>query len=159
MIAALALPSCTPTAEPATATTVDLNADLEALKALQAVEEEAHMTEQPALLVNMLNDTFCNIKNGEVKYFTKDEMTERFIKYFDSVEFVRWKNSSPQLYTISPDGMMAHILVQKEVELNDETGPKPIREKTNFAWTELWKKKEGRWKLYTVTSTENAMKD
>jgi hypothetical protein len=134
--------------------TVDLDAELAELTKLQEREQEAHLTEQPALLVNMLSDTFCQIKNGEVKYYTKDEMTDRLVKYFYSVEFIKWENLKAPVITISPDGEMAHILVQKKVELILSDQDKPTREKTTFAWTELWKKKDGRWKLFTVTTTD-----
>jgi hypothetical protein len=133
---------------------VDLDTEKTALLKLQAVEQEAHLTEQPALLVHMLSDTFCQVKNGEVKYFSQDEMTDHFVKYFYSVEFVTWNDIKPPVITLSPDGLMAHILVTKEVELILSEQDKPTREKTNYAWTELWKKKNGQWKLHTVTTTE-----
>lgn len=133
---------------------VDLKTERSALLALQAVEKEAHLTEQPALLVHMLSDTFCQIKNGEVSYFTKDQMTDRFVKYFFSVEFVKWEDINPPVITLSPDGMMAHIMVTKDVEVILSEQDKPTREKTKFAWTELWKKQDGKWKLFSVTTTD-----
>ncbi len=137
---------------------IDLNAETTELLRLQAVVQEAHLTEQPALLVHMLNDTFCNIKNGEVKYYTHDEMTDRFVKYFYSVEFIKWADIKPPVITISPDGEMAHVLIQKEVELILSEADKPTRERTEYAWTELWKKNPdvsgGKWKLFTITSTD-----
>ena len=133
---------------------VDLQKELGALTELQKLEQTAHLEEQPALLVNMLNDTFTQIKNGEVSYFTKDQMTERFISYFESVEFIKWEDARPPVYSISADGSMAHILVQKHVVVDIEQDTAGTRETTNFAWTEMWRKKEGRWKMYSVTTTE-----
>ena len=137
---------------------IDLDAEKATLMELQAREQEAHLTEQPALLVNMLHDTLCQIKNGEVSYLTKDQMTDRLVKYFYSVEFIKWENIKAPVITISPDGLMAHVLVTKTVELIVSDQDKPTREKTEFAWTELWKKNPdvsgGRWKLYTVTTTD-----
>ncbi|HQW26645.1 MAG TPA: hypothetical protein PLV75_11820, partial [Saprospiraceae bacterium] len=101
-----------------------------------------------------LNDTFTQIKNGDVSYFTKDQMTERFISYFESVEFIKWEDTGPPVFTISDDGSMAHILVQKHVVVDIEQDTAGTRETTNFAWTEMWRKKEGRWKMYSVTTTE-----
>ena len=143
---------------PPPAPVVNLDDEIAELLKLQAREQEAHLSEQPALLVNMLNDTLCQIKNGEVKYFSKDDMTDRLVKYFYSVEFVKWDDIKPPVITLSPDGTMAHILVQKEVEVILADRDKPTRERTEFAWTELWKKNPdasgGRWKLYSVTTTD-----
>jgi hypothetical protein len=133
---------------------IDLAKEMETLSLLQQQEQKAHLEEQPALLVNMLNDTLTQVKNGTVSYYTKDQMTERFIKYFESVEFFKWEDIAPPVYTIAEDGSIAHILIRKKVIINDVTGPEPVRDTTLFAWTELWKKKEGRWKMYEVTTTE-----
>jgi len=133
---------------------VDLQKEISVLAELQKQEQRAHLEEQPALLVNTLNDTFTQIKNGDVSYFTKDQMTERFISYFESVEFIKWEDTGPPVFTISDDGSMAHILVQKHVVVDIEQDTAGTRETTNFAWTEMWRKKEGRWKMYSVTTTE-----
>ncbi len=132
----------------------DLSKELEALASLQKQEQTAHLQEEPAPLVNMLNDTLTQVKNGEVSYFTKDQMTERFIRYFEGVEFFKWEDIQSPVYSISEDATMAQILIQKLVVVNDVSGTEPIRDTTRFAWTELWKKKEGLWKMYQVTSTD-----
>lgn len=133
---------------------VDLQKEIAALAQLQKQEQDAHLQEQPALLVNMLHDTLTQVKNGVVSYYTKDEMTERFISYFESVEFIKWEDVRPPVYTISDDGSMAHILIQKNVVVDMEQDTAGTRETTNFVWTELWKKKEGRWKMHSVTTTD-----
>jgi hypothetical protein len=134
--------------------TPDIPKEIEALALLQKQEQDAHLQESPALLVNMLHDTLIQVKNGEVSYYTKDQMTERFIKYFEGVEFFKWEDIQPPVYTLSTDATMANILIRKRVVLNDVSGPEPVRDTTLFAWTELWKKKEGRWKMYQVTTTD-----
>ena len=137
-----------------TETTFDPTKEIEVLTQLQKQEQDAHLQEQPALLVNMLNDTLVQIKNGEVSHYTKDDMTERFIKYFESVEFFKWEDTQPPIFTLSDDGSMANVLIRKRVITNDVTVDPPARDTTDFAWTELWRKKGERWKLYQVTSTE-----
>jgi len=132
----------------------DLNKEIEALSLLQKQEQTAHLEEQPAPLVNMLNDTLTEIKNGVVSYLTKDQMTERLMNYFYEVEFIKWEDTQPPVYSLSEDGTMAHILIRKRVEVNVEKDGAITRESTDFAWTELWKKKDGKWKLYSVTTTD-----
>lgn len=133
---------------------VDLQKEISALTELQKQEQRAHLEEQPALLVNILHDTLTQVKNGVVSHYTKDQMTERFISYFESVEFLKWEDTAPPVYTISEDGSMAHILIQKQVIVDIEQDTTGTRETTNFAWTEMWRKKDGGWKMYSVTTTE-----
>lgn len=147
-IAAFSIFACSPPK-------ADKAKDLSALAELQKQEQAAHLQEEPAILVNMLNDTLVQIKNGEVTSLTKDQMTSRFMQYFDAVEFIKWEDNQPPVYSISDDGTMAHVLIRKHVEVSIETDSIPTREVTDFAWTELWKKKDGRWKMYVVTSTES----
>ena len=133
----------------------DIVKELNTLAELQKQEQAAHLQEEPALLVNMLNDTLVQIKNGQVTSFTKDQMTSRFMQYFDTVEFIKWEDNQPPAYSISDDATMAHVLIRKHVEVSMETDSMPTREITDFAWTELWRKKDGRWKLYMVTTTDS----
>lgn len=130
------------------------NDDIDRLKELQLQEQTAHLTKDVPLFLDIFADTLCQIKNGTVSYFTKEQISNRFTNYFSSVEFLKWEDSAAPLIQISDDGSMAHILVQKHVELyvlGDTTQTINI---TDFAWTELWKKDEGKWKLHTTTSTE-----
>lgn len=147
LVAGLSVVACAPPK-------VDMQKEIAILMELQKQEQAAHLEEQPALLVNMLNDTLTQVKNGVVSYYTKDQMTERFIRYFESVEFIKWEDAHPPFFTISDDGSMAHVLVQKQVIVDMEQDTTGTRETTDFAWTEMWKKKDGRWKLYSVTTTE-----
>jgi hypothetical protein len=133
---------------------VDLSKETEVLSLFQKQEQTAHLNEEPALLVHMLNDTLTQIKNGVVSYYSKDQMTERFKNYFDAVEFIKWEDTQPPKYTVSEDGTMAHILICKQVEVKFDKEGATTREVTYFAWTELWKKKDGKWKMYSVTTTD-----
>lgn len=127
--------------------------DVSILMEFQEQERTAHLQKDVSLLVEMLHDTVCQIKDGKVTYLTKDEMASRFRQYFGMVEFIRWENSNPPLVTLSDDHSLAHVLVQRHVELvlKDSVLTSEI---TDFAWTELWKKKNDKWRLYTITTTD-----
>jgi hypothetical protein len=129
------------------------NKDIAVLLGRQEQEQIAHLTKNVPLFLEMFHDTVCQIKNGTVSFQTKEEMGERFTRYFGMVDFIKWQDSHPPVITLSEDRSMAHILVRKRVELVVKDSSSTI-EKTDFAWTELWKKKHGNWKLYTVTSTD-----
>lgn len=131
----------------------DTNEDRSILSGFLQQEQTAHLTKNVPLFMEMLHDTVCQIKNGKVTYQTKAEMAERITRYFNVVDFIKWEDSHTPVITLSEDRTLAHILVQKRVELIVKDSLSTT-EKTDFAWTELWKKKHGTWKLYTITSTD-----
>lgn len=132
--------------------TVSPETNLKELTRLQQQEQQAHMRKDVLLLVEMFHDTLCQVQNGRVSYFTKQEMSNRFAMYFDAVEFIRWEDNYPPKIQLSTDGSMAHITVQKGVELVVKADSSI--QKTDFAWTELWRKGNQGWKLYSISSTE-----
>jgi hypothetical protein len=134
--------------------TVDLDKEIQTLSILQKQEQVAHLTNDALLLDGIFNDTVCQVKNGEISYFAKEQMEERFSNYFNNVAFLKWEDLNDPIYTLSEDGTLAHILINKRVELTEKLDTTGFVHKTDFAWSELWKKKAGEWKLYTITSTD-----
>ena len=133
----------------------DHQRDLALLTSYQKDGQTAHLQKNPDRLVSHFHDTLTQLRNGEVTFHTKPEMKERFTQYFNRVEFITWEDTSPPAITISEDATLAQILVQKRVELYEKSDTTRTIEKTNFAWAELWKKKNGEWKLYVVTTTDD----
>lgn len=127
--------------------------DVAILMEFQVQERKAHLEKDVSQMVEMMHDTVCQIKGGTVTYFTKDQMARRFGQYFSMVEFIKWEDSNPPVLTLSQDHSLAHVLVQRHVELVVKDSVSTV-EKTDFAWTELWKKKNDRWRLYTITTTD-----
>lgn len=132
----------------------NLEPELETLKRLQREEQEAHLTNNALLLHRIVADTLCQVKNGEVSFLTNEQVVNRFESYFSGVEFVRWEDSAEPIFVISEDATLAHVLVQKHVELIAKSDSTRTIQKTDFGWTELWRKRNGQWKLYTITSTQ-----
>lgn len=127
--------------------------ELAKLSAFQKQEQSAHLTNNPNLLLSMMTDSLMQVKSGRVQYFTKPQLKERFTSYFKAVQFVKWDDTAPPVYTISPDGQMATVLVQKRVELREISDTSGTIQKTDFVWLELWKKVQGNWRMYGNIST------
>jgi hypothetical protein len=133
----------------------DHQRDLELLISYQKDAQTAHLQNNPELLIRHFVDTLTQIRNGVVSRETKTAMKERFSNYFGSVHFKSWEDITQPIITISDDATLAQIMVQKKVELFERSDTTHTRHTTNFAWTELWKKKNGEWKLYVVTTTDD----
>lgn len=128
--------------------------DKEILTAYQKQEQTAHLTYNAPLLLEMMSDTVTQVKGGVVKKFVKAQMLERFTQYFGMVEFIKWEDSAPPVYYLSDDGSMASVIVQRRVELRVKNDTSKTIEKTDFAWTELWRKEHGQWRMHTNISTD-----
>ncbi|MFL5546063.1 MAG: nuclear transport factor 2 family protein [Gemmatimonadales bacterium] len=78
-----------------------------------------------------------------------------FQEYLDASTFQAWDDIVPPRIKISPDGQMAHAIVQKRVHLtaNDSTG-KVQPERTRFAWMSVYEKQGGKWRLAAIASTD-----
>ena len=68
-----------------------------------------------------------------------------------------WDDLAPPHIRVSPDGQMAYVVVQKSVRLTapDSAGV-PEAEHTIFAWVEFYEKRNGRWTLTAVASTDRS---
>lgn len=135
--------------------TVDLEAERESLMRLQQQQQEAHLTYDAELFVDMFYDPILQLRGGTI--YERDRATNlaRVQRYFDNVQFQAWEDIEPPRIRISADGSMAYIIVHKRVELTfeDEDGITQ-REHTIFAWLETWEKIEGIWKLMAAASTD-----
>jgi hypothetical protein len=115
----------------------------------------AHLEKRADLLVASFADSFLNISHGTVALRSPAESQARFQAYFDRVTFQEWDDSAPPLIRISPDGQMAYVVVQKSVRLTapDSAGAQRP-EHTVYAWVELYEKRDGKWTLMAVVSTD-----
>ncbi len=133
----------------------DPDADRAALLRLHDLQREAHISKQAQLLTGTFADTFYSIARGRVTTPTRAESDARLSAYFAQSTFLEWDDIAPPIVSVSPDGQMAYIIVQKRVRLTspDSTGH-PGEERTDFAWLETWEKRDGQWRLTTVASTD-----
>jgi hypothetical protein len=133
----------------------DLAADRAELLRMHELGRTAHLEKRADLLVASFADSFLNISRGAVALRGPKESQTRFQAYLDRSSFQEWDDLASPLIRISPDGQMAYKVVQKSVRLvaPDSAGvPRP--EHTIFAWVELYEKRDGKWTLMGVASTD-----
>jgi Domain of unknown function (DUF4440) len=132
----------------------DLAADRAVLLQLHAVQRQAHLEHNAGLLTASFADTFYSLGRGRVTTPTRAESTERFQAYFDQSEFTAWDDTAPPVIRISPDGQMAYVIVQKRVTLTAKDTVAGPRQDVQYAWLSTYEKRDGRWQLTALASTE-----
>ena len=123
--------------------------------ALHNAQRDYHFNNMPEEFVNQMTDDFISVNRGEINMPDKDSMKAMFGNYFSSVKFIKWDDVTDPIIRFSEDGTMAYTVVDKMVKLRyDAPEDKSIMDSTRFAWTAIYLKKEGEWKVDNVTSTD-----
>ena len=125
---------------------------LGAIKAILAKEQQAHLEENVSLLFGEQSNPVLDINRGEVRELSPEAGRERFTNYFNAVDFIKWEDIASPIFHFSADSTMAVVTVQKKVIVR-EIATSEI-DTTDFAWTSIYEKKDGQWKMTLITSTQ-----
>ena len=126
--------------------------NLNAIKAILAQEQRAHLEKNVSLLFATETDSVLDINHGVVKKISPKAGRERFTNYFNAVDFIKWEDRAAPIFHFSADSTMAVVTVQKQVIVREITTS--VIDTTDFAWTSIYEKKDGQWKMTLITSTQ-----
>jgi len=134
---------------------LDKEAERGQILALHKLQRDYHFDKDSIAFANQLSENFISVNKGEITRPGKKETISRYHKYFSSVEFVKWDDLTEPIIRFSEDGKLAYTIVDKIVRVayENENGEK-IETETHFAWTAIYKKYGGEWKIDCVTSTQ-----
>ena len=83
-------------------------------------------------------------------------MRKRFTEYFQGAEFTAWDDLEPPIIHVSPDGMMAWMIVRVKVAYTKANASgKKTQESTVLAWLSCYEKQGGKW-IHTANVTTAA---
>lgn len=130
-------------------------ADSLAILALHDAARTAHLEKRADLLVSEWADDFVSVSQGGVSAGDRERGRASFQAYFDASTFQAWDDIVPPRITVSKDGEMAYVVVQKRVHLTSKGADgREQAERTRFAWLSVYRKIDGRWKLAAIASTD-----
>ena len=132
----------------------DLEKEKQTILSMLQTERKAHFDRNVDLFMSEFADSMVSVNKGVVSSPTKAEHKERIGKYFDSVHFIRWDDSVDPIIRFSDDGSLAYAIIQKDVIVMypDSLG-KAIYDTTHYAWTSIYRKQKGEWKVECNIST------
>lgn len=122
---------------------------------LHHLERVYHFNKDSVGFVGLFSDNFISVNKGQITTPSHEESMAKYATYFSLVEFVKWDDVAQPIIRFSEDGTMAYKIVDKIVEIKykNEKGEEQ-RNKSHFAWTTIYKKYGGNWKIECVTSTK-----
>lgn len=115
----------------------------------------AHVLDDVKLLVHGSADLVTEVNRGKVSIGTPAQSERRLSAYFAAVDFLEWDDIKPPIINVSRDGTWASVVVQKRVRLLARDAQRVSHEHTTYAWTELWRQREGRWERFHTSSTDS----
>lgn len=115
-------------------------------------QRQAHFEKNAELLLAGGSEDFIEVNRGMVRKPTHEESVKRLQSYFDAVEFVKWDDVSPPVFSFSDDGTMATTIVDKLVILKVKDKDNRL-DTTHYAWLAVYKKHNGQWQLHRIGST------
>jgi hypothetical protein len=118
------------------------------------MERKAHFERNVDLFVSEFADSMISVNKGKVSKLSVEQNKKRIEPYFSSVKFIKWDNMAEPVIKFSDDGSMAYAIIQKEVILTypDSTG-KAFFDTSYYAWSSIYRKQKGEWKIECNIST------
>ena len=133
---------------------VDIEKERKTILTMLQTERKAHFDRNVELFMSEFADSMISVNRGEVSTPTKEKNKERIGKYFGTVQFIKWDDTAEPIIRFSDDGSLAYAIVQKDVIVThpDSTG-KSLNDTTHYAWSSIYRKYNGEWKVECNIST------
>ena len=138
----------------ACSSSADLEREKNIISGMLKTERKAHFDRDVDLFMSEFADSMISVNKGVVTAPTKEEHKKRIGNYFGSVHFLKWDDTAEPIIRFSDDGSLAYAILQKDVILSypDSTG-RSFYDTTHYAWTSIYRKYDGQWKIECNIST------
>ena len=115
--------------------------DQKQLLAIHKQGMDAHKNIGLEKWLNGFTDDYISANRGKISYPTSDEMKSRLRPYITSTKFEYYRDMVPPVVRVSQDGTLGWVIVQ--IEAKGLAGDDVTQ--FQFAWIELYAKKNGKW--------------
>lgn len=131
---------------------VDLEEEKKAIMTLHNEQRQAHMEKNVSLLIKDSLTDNIEVNRGLIKKPTYSDSRKRFQSYFDAVDFIKWDDVSPPIFSFSDDATMATTIVDKLVITRSKFEGNHL-DTSHYAWLAVYKKINGKWRMHRMGST------
>jgi len=133
----------------------DLKTEINSILKLHNEQRRAHIEKNVDLLLKHNYADFYEVNRGMINKPSREESTKRFQSYFDAVDFVKWDDVTPPVFSFSDDATMATTLVNKIVITKQKTENDRL-DTMYYAWLAVYKKVNGEWIMTSIASTNKS---
>ncbi len=122
------------------------------LLSLHETTRQAHLRGDAAPIAATIGEQLLLAENGVLRRQSKAEVERFFAGYFKRVRYRQWRDVSPPVVAISPDGNMAWMAV--EVEARYTRADKPAEGEKSFksSWIATYQRDNCVWRMTGIAS-------
>lgn len=122
------------------------------LLALHEAARQAHLLGDAAPIADATANQLLLAENGGVRIQSNAEVAQFFTGYFSRVRYSQWRDVSPPVVRVSPDGQMAWMAV--EVEAKYTRADKPAEGEKSFksSWIATYERDGCAWRMTGIAS-------
>lgn len=122
------------------------------LLSLHETTRQAHLRGDAALIAATIGDRLLLAENGTLRSQSNAEVAQFFRGYLNRVRYSEWRDVSPPVVVISPDGQMAWMAV--EVEAKYTRADKPAEGEKSFksSWIATYARENCAWRMTGIAS-------
>lgn len=117
----------------------------------------AHLAEDPSLLVEAVSEEYLFVSKGEILNMVPDDVEKNLVEYFDATTFSVYRDLRDPIIGFSNDGSVAWSIVNVRVAGTRDVGqgaedPFDIQ----WAWITLYERRGDEWIRIVDVSTDKA---
>ena len=122
------------------------------LLSLHETTRQAHLRGDPAPIAATIGDRLLLAENGTIRVQTNAEVAKFFGGYFKRVRYRQWRDVSPPVVTISPDGQMAWMAVEVEARYTNADKPAEGEKSFKSSWIATYQRDKCAWRMTGIAS-------
>lgn len=122
------------------------------LLSLHEAARQAHLQGDPAPIAAATGDQLLLADNGGIRVQSNAEVAEFFTSYFNRIRYREWRDVSPPIVEVSPDGQMAWMAVAVEAHYTRADKPADGEKSFKSSWIATYKRENCAWRMTGIAS-------
>lgn len=122
------------------------------LLALHETTRQAHLRGDAAMMAATIGDQLLLAENGAIRVQSHAEVGQFFTGYFKRVRYRQWRDVSPPIVSISPDGEMAWMAVGVEARYTRADKPAEGEKSFRSSWIATYARHDCAWRMTGIAS-------
>jgi len=122
------------------------------LLSLHEKTRQAHLKGDAAPIAESIGDQLLMADNGTLRTQSNAEVAAFFTGYLKRVRYSEWRDASPPVVTVSPDGQMAWMAVAVEAKYTSADKPADGEKSFKSSWIVTYARDNCAWRMTGIAS-------
>ena len=122
------------------------------LLSIHEAARQAHLRGDATPLAAAIGDKLLLAENGGIRVQTKAQVAQFFAGYFSRVRYSEWRDVSPPVVHVSPDGRMGWMAVELEARYTRADKPEEGEKSFKSSWIATYERDNCEWRMTGIAS-------